>query len=60
MVKFAKAEADADVKQVDQRNKEVIFTNCASFTDCTSEIRNIQVGSAKDLNVVIPMYNLIE
>ena len=41
-------------------NKGVTFENCASFTDCTNEINSIQVDNAKDLDVVIPMYNLIE
>ena len=38
------------------RNKKVIFTNCAPFT----EINNTQVDNAKDIDVVMPMYNLIE
>ena len=41
-------------------NKKVIFKNRASFTDCTSEINNTQVDNAKDIDVVMPMYNLIE
>ena len=44
----------------DGNNKQVIFKNCASFTDCTSEINNIQSDNAKDLDVVIPMPNLIK
>ena len=49
------AAADADANNT---NKKVIFTNFAPFTNCTSEIT--QVGSAKDLDIVMPMYNLIE
>ena len=41
-------------------NKKVIFRNCASFTECISEIDNTQVDNAKDIDVVIPMYNFIE
>ena len=41
-------------------NKEVVFKNCALFTDCISEINNTQIDNDKDLNVVMPMYNLIE
>ena len=41
-------------------NKKVIFKNCAPFTICISEINNTQVDNAKDINIVIPMYNLIE
>ena len=41
-------------------NKKVIFKNCAPFTNCISEINNTQVHNAKDIDIVIPMYNLIE
>ena len=37
-----------------------IFKNCALFTDCVSEINNTQVGNAKDVYVVMPLYDLIE
>ena len=42
------------------RNKKVIFQNCAPFITCTSEINITQVDDAHDIDVVIPMYNLIE
>ena len=41
-------------------NKKVIFKNCAPFTNCISEINNTQIDNAKDIDIVIPMYNLIE
>ena len=41
-------------------NKEVVFKNCAPFTDCISEINNTQIENAKDINVVMPIYNLVE
>ena len=41
-------------------NKKVIFKNCAPFTNCISEIGNTQEDNAKDIDVVMPMYNLIE
>ena len=44
----------------DNRNKKVIFTNCAPFTDCTNEINNTETDHAKDMVVVIPIYNLLE
>ena len=40
--------------------KKVIFKNCAPFTNCISEINNIEVNNAKDIDIVMPMYNLIE
>ena len=43
------------------KNKiQVVFKNCAPFTNCISEINNKQIDNAKDIDVVIPMYNLIE
>ena len=41
-------------------DKNIMFTNCAPFTDCISEINNIQVDNAKDIDVVMPMHNLIQ
>ena len=41
-------------------NKEVIFKNFVPFTDCVSEINNIQIDNAKEIGVLIPMYSLIE
>ena len=51
---------DDAARQLDQRNKGVIFKNCAPFTDYISEINNTQIDNAKYIDVVIPMYNLIE
>ena len=39
-------------------NKKVIFKNCAPFTNCISEINNTQMDNAKDIDIVMPMYNL--
>ena len=41
-------------------NKKVIFKNCTPFTNCISEINNTQIDNAKDIDIVMPMYNLIE
>ena len=51
------AAADADAKNT---NKKVIFKNCAPFTNCISEINNTQVNNAKDIDIVMPLYKLIE
>ena len=40
--------------------KKVILKNCAPFTNCISEINNTQIDNAKDIDIVMPMYNLIE
>ena len=42
------------------RNKNVIFKYCATFTDCISEINNKEIDHAKGIDVVMLMYNLIE
>ena len=42
------------------RNKKVIFKNFAPFADCISEINNKKIDHAKNIDVVMPMYNLIE
>ena len=52
--------ADAAARQADERDKGVTFKNCAPFTNRISEINNTQVDSAKDIDIVMPMYNLIE
>ena len=39
---------------------KVVFKNCAPFTDCISEINNTQIDHAKDIDIVMSMYNLIE
>ena len=44
----------------DNINKKVTFKNCAPFTNCKSEINNTQVDNAKDIDIVMHMYNLIE
>ena len=41
-------------------NIPVLFENWALFTNCTSEINSTQIDNTKDIDVVMPMYNLIE
>ena len=41
-------------------NKKVIFKNCAPFTKCISKINNTQIDNAQYIDIVMPMYNLIE
>ena len=51
------AAADAAVNNT---NKKVIFKNCVPFTNCINKINNMQVDNAKDIDIVMPMYNLIK
>ena len=46
--------------RADERNKGVIFKNSAQFTEYISETYNAQIVNAKEIDVVVPMYNLIE
>ena len=41
-------------------DKELVFKTCAAFTDCISEINNTQIGNAKDIDVEMPLYSLVE
>ena len=50
----------AEGAAVNNTNKKVIFKNCAPFTNCISEINNTQIDNAKDVDIVMSMYNLIE
>ena len=43
-----------------KRNKAVTFKNNASFINCISKINGIKIDNAEDLDVVMPMYNLLE
>ena len=52
--------ADAAARHANEREKSAAFKNCAPFTNCISEINNIQVNNAKDIDTVMSMYNLIE
>ena len=45
---------------INNNNRKVIFKNCAPFTNCISEINNTQIDNAKDIDIVMPMYNLME
>ena len=43
----------------DNGDKNAIFKNIAPFTDCISETNNKEIDHAKDINKVMPMYNLM-
>ena len=54
------AGADAAARQADERDKGVTFKNCASFIICKTKINNIEIDNVKDIDIVMPMYSLIE
>ena len=47
-------------KRLDERNKVAIFKNCVPFTKCISRTNNEDLDNAQDIDIVMPMYNLIE
>ena len=51
---------DAAARQPNERDKGVTFKNCAPFTECISRINNTDIDNAHDVDIVMPMYNLIE
>ena len=51
--------ATATGEAVSNSNKKLMFENLALFTDCISEINNIQVDNAKDINVAMSICTLI-
>ena len=50
-------EGDNDVNK---RNKNLAFKNNAPFINCISKINGVKIDNAEDLDVVMPMYNLLE
>ena len=56
---IAVANTAAQAQTNNAANKKVIFINWLPFTNCMSRIKNMQVDDAHDINVVIPVHNLI-
>ena len=48
------------VRFIDIRNRILALKNNTPFTNCISKINNILIDKAEDLDVVMPMYNLLE
>ena len=51
---------DDAAKQLDERNKGVMFKNCVPFTKCISRINNTDIDTDQDIDIVMPIYNLNE
>ena len=58
----AKTAAVNDPNNNDTRNliKDISFTNNAPIISCISKINGVSIDNAEDLDVVIPVYSLIE
>ena len=50
----------ADERDTEELNRQVILKNNASFISCISKINSVLVENAEDLDIVMPMYNLLK
>ena len=50
---------DVAARQPDESDKVAAFKNCAPFINCISEINNTQIDDCKDIDIVVPLYNLL-
>ena len=50
---------NAVAERADERDRGVTFKNCAPFTKCISRINNTDIDNAHDIDIVMPVYNLI-
>ena len=48
------------IRFIDIRNRFLAFKNNTPFTNCISKINNVLIDNAEDLDIVMPMYNLLE
>ena len=51
---------DGVARRTDERNKVGTFKICAPFTKCISRINNTDIDTTQDIDMVMPIYNLIE
>ena len=51
---------DDAAKRLDKRNTGVIFKNCAPLSKCISRMTGTEIDNAQDIDIVMPMYKLIE
>ena len=50
-------EGDNDASK---QNKSLVFKNNVPFVNCISNINGVKIDNVEDLDVIIPMYNLLE
>ena len=51
---------DFAARQAHERDKGVTFKNYAPFTKCMIRINNGDIHNSQDIDIVIPIYNLID
>ena len=49
-----------DITIIGHQETQAAFKNCASFIKCIAKIDKATIDDAEDLDLVMPMYNLIE
>ena len=54
------ATVNADERDRDEMNRQVILKDNAPFISCISKINGALIENAEDLDIVMPMYNLLE
>ena len=59
---LARATAAPNPRTAEQNgsNKDFIFKNCAPFTNCITKINQTTIEDVSDIDLVMPMYNLLE
>ena len=45
---------------VGDKNTPIAFKNCAPFTRCVTHINDEYAETAENLDIIMPMYNLLE
>ena len=48
------------MQQLGKQMKEIKVYPSAPFINCISEINNTQIDNCKDIDIVMPLYNLLE
>ena len=56
----AKGIGTVSAKERDEMNRDFVLKNNATFISCISKINGILIENAEDLDVVMPMHNLLE
>ena len=49
-----------DVNNLGHNLTQAVFKNCTPFITCVAKIDRTTIGDAADLDLVIPMYNLLD
>ena len=52
--------SDTSTNNANRRNTKLTFKNDVLFRSCISKTNNTFIDNAKNLDIVIPMYNLLE